>query len=337
MPNLPLRALFFGLVSLSSQMALLADEAEFRWHIHDLSRFPDPEVVALATDDQGNKWFGTRKGLTRLNQLGDWQTFTTETTGKGLPSNVITALAIGQNRELWVATEGGVSWYANGSWRAYTKENTSGGLPDNFVTSLAIGKEERWFGTKAGFSMLRGSAWTTYGPDRISGRLPHKMVTAIAVDSNGDKWLGTIAGLVKYNNTTWTTMTRDNTNSGLPHNSITCITVAPDGARWIGTQMGAAKLAGAAWTSYKGLGDLGEIASEQVYNIFIEKPTGVTWISAKGGSARFNGTSWKLYNKNNTTGIQTRYVYAAMVDKDGGAWFATQKGVSEMVPVLKEE
>ena len=149
--------------------AAYADEVDYRWQIQDLSKLPDPEVIAAVSDDQGTKWFATKKGLARLNQLGDWQTFTAETTGKGLISNAITALAIGENRELWVATEEGVSWFANGSWRAFTKENTSGGLPDNFVTSMAIGKEERWFGTKNGFALLRGSAWTPYGPDRISG------------------------------------------------------------------------------------------------------------------------------------------------------------------------
>src|SRR3954468_5160893 len=129
MKNL-LRALAFIL-----PLAAYADESDYHWQILDLAKFPDPEVVAVATDDQGLKWFGTKKGIVRLDQLGNWQTFTVENTGKGLVSNVVTALLIGENRELWVATEGGVSWYANGNWRSFTKQNTSEGLPDNFVTS----------------------------------------------------------------------------------------------------------------------------------------------------------------------------------------------------------
>src|SRR4051794_20280542 len=104
-------------LALASPALLRADKgAEYRWVLQDLNRFPDPEIVAMAADDQGNRWFGTKKGLVRLSMLGDWQTFTAENTSRGLPSNVITALAIGENRELWVAKEGGVSWYANGSW-----------------------------------------------------------------------------------------------------------------------------------------------------------------------------------------------------------------------------
>jgi ligand-binding sensor domain-containing protein len=99
--------------------------------------------------------------------------------------------------------------------------------------------------------------------------------------------------------------------------------------------MGTGRLAGSAWTSYRGLAQLGEMASEQVYNVFIEK-TGGVWVAAKGGSARYDGSSWRLYNRNNTTGIQTRFVYAIGVDKDAGVWFGTQKGVTAMLPVPKE-
>src|SRR5690606_16134193 len=137
--------------------ALASNEGRVRWTLQDLNRFPDPEVISMVVDVQGNKWFASKKGLTRLSYLDDWQIFTVENTAGGLKSNAITALAIGENRELWVATEGGVSWYGNGAWKTYTRESTSGGLPDNFVTSLAIGKDEKWFGTKSGFAMLRGA------------------------------------------------------------------------------------------------------------------------------------------------------------------------------------
>ena len=334
--------LLTALFSCAAALALLATAparadkpGQFRWVLQDLGKLPDQEVLAMATDDQGNKWFGTKKGLVRLSFLGDWQTFTAESTSRGLPSNVITALAVGENRELWVATDGGASWFANGSWKSFTKENTSGGLPDNAVTSLAIGKDERWFGTKSGFAMLRGSLWTTYNADKISGRLPNKIVTAIALDSAGDKWIGTIGGLVRFSGATWTLMTRENTNGGLPHNSITCLTVASNGTKWVGTQMGVAKLAAGAWTSYKGSLDMGDLASEQIYGMYVEK-SGNLWVAGLGGAAGYDGSGWSLYNKNNTSAIQTRIVYSVMVGKDGDIWFGTQRGQVEMVPVKED-
>lgn len=335
MPSLrPSRAvLLCGLAA-----SLSAADAGYRWVIQDLQRLPDPEVLVIAVDDQGTSWFGTRKGLTRLSHLGDWETFTAESTRGGLKSNVITSLALGENRELWVGTEAGASHFANGTWKTYTKESTQGGLPDNFVTSLAVGREEKWFGTKNGFALLRGSAWTTYTADRISGRLPNRMITALAVDSAGNKWLGTIAGLVKFSGSSWDLVTRERTQGGLPHNSITFLTVSPLGDLWVGTQMGAARFSGTVWTSFREDKGLGELAAEPVYRLACESKAagGSLWLAGKGGAARYNGVQWTHYNRNNTTGIQTRYVYHAQPGRNGEVWFGTQKGVSQMVPLPEE-
>lgn len=328
------------LAHLSLPLAAAAADGEggYRWVIQDLQKLPDPEVLVMAVDDQNNKWFGTRKGLTRLSLIGEWETFTVESTRGGLKSNAITALTIGENRELWVATEAGVSHFANGAWRNFTKENTSGGLPDNFVTSMGIGRDEKWFGTRNGFAMLRGSAWTPYTGDKISGRLPNRAVTALAVDSSGNKWLGTIAGLVRFSGSTWTLMTKETTRGGLPHNSITFLAASPLGDLWVGTQMGLGRLAGTVWTSFREDKGLGDLAAEVVYRLSCESKAagGNLWLAGKGGAARYNGVNWTPYNRNNTTGIQTRFVYHALPGLNGEVWFGTQKGVSQMVPVVED-
>lgn len=330
--------LLSGLLSALGVPSAHGADAGVRWVIQDLQKLPDPEVMVMTMDDQGNKWFGTRKGLTRLNIIGDWETFTVESTRGGLKSNVITALAIGENRELWVGTEAGISQFAGGSWKNYTKENTSAGLPDNHINAMAIGREEKWFATRNGFAMLRGTAWTTYTADKISGRLPNKVVTALAMDSAGNKWLGTIGGLVRFRGSSWTLFTKENTNGGLPHNSITHIAASPLGDIWVGTQMGLGRLSGNVWTSFKQESALGEIAAEPVYGLACESKAagGTLWMAAKGGGARFNGVNWTTYNRNNTTGIQTRFVYSVMPGQNGEVWFGTQKGVSQMVPLPEE-
>lgn len=347
MPKVPVRpvirlavlsGLLAGILSILIASPARAADAGVRWVIQDLQKLPDPEVLVMSMDDQGNKWFGTRKGLTRLNLIGDWETFTVESTRGGLKSNVITALAIGENRELWIGTEAGVSQFVNGSWKAYTRETTAGGLPDNFINAMAIGREEKWFATRNGFAMLRGSAWNTYSADKISGRLPNKGVTALAMDSAGNKWLGTIGGLVRFAGSSWTLYTKESTNGGLPHNSITYITASPLGDIWVGTQMGLGRLSGNVWTSFKQEPSLGEIAAEPVYRLACESKAagGSLWMAAKGGAARFNGVNWTQFNKNNTTGIQTRFVYSVMPGQNGEVWFGTQKGVSQMVPLPEE-
>ena len=62
-------------------------------------------VRAIAIDGNSTKWFGTERGLTRLTRDNQWTTFTMSNTNNGLPSNVITALAVQDNRYLWVGTQ----------------------------------------------------------------------------------------------------------------------------------------------------------------------------------------------------------------------------------------
>jgi ligand-binding sensor domain-containing protein len=168
--------------------------------------------------------------------------------------------------------------------------------------------------------------------------MPNRGVTALAVDSSGNKWIGTIAGLVRYNGSTWSLVTRESTGGGLPHNSITHLAVSPQGDLWVGTQMGVARHSKGAWKSFKDDKGLLELAPEQVYRLSCENQAsgGAVWIAAKGGAARFDGTGWTHYNRNNTTGIQTRFVYVAVPGASGEIWFGTQKGVSQMVPLPEE-
>src|SRR3954463_8349120 len=103
MMNSKTRFHFPGLALAASLLASTVfsqSQPHVRWVIQDNNRLADPEVIAMAMDDQGNKWFGTRKGLTRLSQYGDWQSFTVENSSGGLKANPITALAVGENREL---------------------------------------------------------------------------------------------------------------------------------------------------------------------------------------------------------------------------------------------
>lgn len=328
------RALILALLGLTG-MSIHA-EALFRWELLDNQRLPVPEVFCMVADDQGNKYVGTKGGLTWISRYDDFQKYTKASTSGGLPNDSINALAIGENRELWVATERGLAKQANSSWTSYNVENTHGGLPDNGITSIAVTRRELWVGTRNGFSQMRGGTWTTYSGDRISGRLPHRHVTAIAMDSVGNRWLGTIAGLVQYTGANWVTYTRESTEGGLPHSSITYLTVAPDGTLWIGTQSGLARYSKGKFQSFTDAVAMGEVAGEQVYSLSVEN-AGVLWVASKGGAGRYDGKAWSLFSKNTTTGIRTRWIYSVLPCPDGETWFGTQKGVSRRIPAPNED
>ena len=326
---------FFQFAALS-WMAVAA--APNRWVLMDLQRLPVEQVLAMAHDDLGGKYFATYKGLTYVDKSDNYQIFTKEKTGGGLGSDSVVCLSVGRYRDLWVGTAGGgLSVFNNGQWKHYTRDSTRGGLPDDGVLALALYREEKWIGTRNGFAMLRGNVWTTYTGERISGRLPNRVVNAIAVDSSGDKWIGTIGGLVKFTGSTWTLNTVESTHGGLPHNSITYLAVDSAGSLWVGTQAGVARMSrDGKWTNFQTDARMQELAKELTYSLDVSAP-GEVWACIRGGSVRFKGDKVDLFTKNTTTGLQTRYIYYAMPGREQEVWFATERGVTTMYPPQPED
>ena len=69
-------------------------------------------VTTIAKDLSGNIWFGTPKGISKLNN----ETWVNLTTKNGLTSNVINTIAVDLDGSVWVGTDNGISRYINGIW-----------------------------------------------------------------------------------------------------------------------------------------------------------------------------------------------------------------------------
>lgn len=309
----------------------------FRWMLMDLQRLPSEDVLLMAADDLGNKYFASRKGLSRIDRQDETTQFTREKTQGGLVSDSITSLALDRYRALWVGTDGrGLSRFDNGRWDNWTQASTDGGLPDDFVTGVAAARDEVWVSTRNGFTVLRNRVWTPYAGQKISGRLPHRHCTSIAVDSSGAVWIGTLGGLVRFEGSSWQTFTSANTGGKLPHNSIADLLVTADGTLWVSTQAGVSSCRKGQWRSYGRDSGLGELAEEMGYSLSPAPSNGV-WACLRGGAARFDGGTWTVFSRDNTSGLKTKYVYDVLEEADGRLWFATQKGVAVRIPVAEEE
>jgi ligand-binding sensor domain-containing protein len=71
----------------------------------------DNYVRAIIRDNNGNMWFGTRGGLSKLSpDKSSWQSFTEQ---EGLISNNIFDLKVDRDNNLWIATDKGVSYLIN--------------------------------------------------------------------------------------------------------------------------------------------------------------------------------------------------------------------------------
>ena len=151
-----------------------------RWDITDLNN-PQPQqflfpqtglagnvVRKVAVDQYNHKWFATDRGLTRLSASGAWLTFTRESTGGKLPSNVITALG-SQGSNLWVGLQ--QVWNPNAAGAGQGKWEGGGFVRIDLSQEPPVVME----------------SWNADGnPNEVASN----NVTDIAVDpANGDVWI----------------------------------------------------------------------------------------------------------------------------------------------------
>jgi len=108
-------------------------------------------VIASVIDKKGVKWFGTwGGGLSRFDGIR----FRNFTTKDGLAGNVVNALALDLQGNLWIGTNQGVSRFDG---QAFTTLTTQDGLFENNVYSIAIDHDgSKWFGTFGGISHYTG-------------------------------------------------------------------------------------------------------------------------------------------------------------------------------------
>jgi ligand-binding sensor domain-containing protein len=115
--------------------------------IHNFSKV---RITAITIDNQGNKWFTTKAGVSKFDGT-TWTTYTTA--NSGLAWNYVSAIAIDGQGNKWFGTPNGVATFGT-TWTTYTSTNS--GLAIGSVASIAIdGQGNKWFGVYGGgVSML---------------------------------------------------------------------------------------------------------------------------------------------------------------------------------------
>ncbi len=263
----------------------------------------EKHVNAIAIDTEGNKWFGTQGGVSKLDD-------------GGTPHN--------KSDDTWT--------------EPYTSSNS--GLVFNNISAVAVDQAGNiWFGTKLAYAYGYGvsrfdgvSSWTTY--DKNSG-LPDNAINAIAADDSGNVWVGTVwGGVSKFDGSNWTTY--NTSNSGLASNYVRSIAIASDGVKWFGGCIGEEWSAGElfrcdaaavsrfddGWANYIAPSGL---TGYQVTAIGIDW-RGHKWFGTKlNWVIEFDGTNWMIWDDSNS-GLQSNNITAIATDNKWNIWFATYGG-----------
>jgi hypothetical protein len=281
------------------------------------SGLTDNNVVSIAIDKQGNKWFGTYDNGVSKFDGANWTTYNTST---GLIHNNVFAIAVDTLGMMWFATGYGVSVFDGTNWTTYQNAN-SGLVCDNVMSMVIDAKNNKWFGTNNGVSKFDGTNWTTY--DQSNSGISGVYVQTIAIDKQGNKWFGTYNGASMFDDTNWTVY--NTSNSSIASDWLQAIAVDTMNNKWLGTDNGVTKFDGTNWTTYNssnsGIG--GNLISSIAVDSLDNK-----WIGDGIGVSMFDGANWTTYDQSNSSLSMSPSAIA--IDTLDNKWFGTGWGVYEL-------
>jgi len=261
----------------------------------------------LAEDQNGTLWIGTNEsGVYRLEN-GSFAHYTQK---DGLPSDSISAVIVGRNGDIWVATANGIARFNGTKIQAY---RTDDGLGSNFVRNAFLANDGTlWAGGD-------GPRVSTFNRSRFVSRTltslsPNAGVRAISGSSDGTIWIGTNAGLVRLKDGQEKLYT---TKDGLVDNWILDLFESRDGSLFIGTRNGFSRIRNGEVESFRPQDGLSQ---STVYSVY-EDREGSLWVGTKHGLNQFLDGRGIPYTV--SEGLPTNDTGPVLQDRSGTIWIGT--------------
>ena len=303
---------------------------------------PDNYVSSIYIDNNGLKYFATKKGLASF----DGTKWTVYHDNPKITKSVIHAIDFEQSSygpEIWLGTDAGVNVAqlpidAVSGATTYTKSNTAAlfpgqpGLAGDKVTVVKVDQKQiRWFGTDEGLSAFRGNRWPTisFGSHYPANFFKSRKVTSVGA-RNDTVYIGTLGGgVARFLTSNVDAITAASPYeipwSMLPSDNVKAVFI--DGnVQWYGTDEGIGKHTGTRakdnWLIY----DTSDGLVHNDVQCIIKDNSGKMWFGTKGGLSSFDGSKWVNYTT--TSGLVANNVLCLAIDKDGSLWVGTDNGVS---------
>ena len=269
------------------------------WHIvrAEGTDLVDDRIQALHVDGDGKIWVGTPVGASRIDRAGDGSIFTRDSTGQGLGSNNVQAIAgFGASDVLYVGhPDQGVSVLAGTQWDRMRPDNSE--LPDLDVRDIFIVDESVgrvWFATRQGAALYdqQTDTWPRFITRTMIPEVIRDNVTAMIVDSGGRLWLGLLNEGVVYsaNLVSWKQL---GTTEGLASGEVRDIFAASNGDVWVATAGGVSRVVGGVVTTYT-TGN-STLPADSVHAL-AETADGRVWAATDAGVGVFDGARWTAFN-----------------------------------------
>jgi signal transduction histidine kinase/ligand-binding sensor domain-containing protein len=236
------------------------------------------------------------------------------------------------------------------------------GLPQDTIRAIAQTADGYlWLGTDEGLARFDGYDFTIF--NKTNGDLPSNSITALAAAPGGALWIGTPDGLTELNAGRFRTYTRQ---QGLPDDAVSSLFIDHTGALWIvagidlscfergkftnfkpGRDMPVASFRAVAedhshnlWVAgYSALGKLtrgkfetvltAEALDGDVVSGLAVDPHDNLWIAGSKG-ATMRSPDGQVRRLNTVDGLPDSVLRAIWVDRDGGLWAGTNRGLARL-------
>ena len=279
---------------------------------------PANATSALALDQEGYLWIGTRDGLARYDGIG-YRTYRYVPGDEGsLQGNYVFALWVDSKNRVWVGTEGKGLSMLDTDRRAFRhyRPDTHPLITNGDV--MAVIEDRRgniWFGTYGGglYRIDKQGGLTRFLPKPGNDHsLPSANVLSLVVDAGGSLWVGTDNGLAS-----WGTQGFERISPTLLSGSIVYSMYSEeDGSLWIGTTQGLdrrfndGRIERSVWK---------DVLGPAVVMSMLRDRQGMRWLMTNKGVLLETKRGLELMKGNTVPGM----TLAAQQDDEGGIWFAT--------------
>lgn len=315
------------------------DAAANRWQLVGcgLSGPPSARVRTAVSDNNGNLWFATTRGLAQFDGAA-WHIHD-ET--DGLPSASIQTLARDAAGAIWAGTDAGLTMRNNGGWQPVNNHD---------IRELSIGPDGLvWMVTDEEILRWDGSAETAV-PNP-----PADQVFDFLATDNGF-WIATSEGIFLLKGQQY--VAHYTTEDGLGSNRVTALRAGQDGTLWAGNgnelrettnaQFGTFQQQSTYLSHFDGRGWQSHLltppagTNHPVITDIATAESGEIWLATLNGISRFAADEWHTFGTIDglpeATVLQTAVSpnHAWAVTNAGIAQFDTQSERWDIVPELQD-